>query len=522
MSRLGDLRLPAGHRRRLILLLGDQLDGAYLDELGVTADGDDVVAMCEVAAEATHVPSHKQRTVLFLSAMRHFALDVADRAPLHYVTLDDGGNTGSFAGELGRLVERFSPGELHLIRPGEWRVLQDLETAAGQLDLPLHLHEDAHFYSSPAGFGKWAKGRKEWILEYFYRAERKRLDILMEGSKPAGGAWNFDSSNRKSMPASVIVEPPKRFEPDAITREVMELVERHFPDAPGRLDSFGWAVTRKQAEEALDDFIEHRLPLFGDYQDAMRSGEPWLFHSLVSPALNLKLLNPRRAVGAAVDAWRSGAAPINAVEGFVRQIIGWREFIRGVYWHEGPGYAARNALDSRGELPEIYWTAETDMACMADSLGQVLENGYGHHIQRLMVTGNFALMAGVDPKAISDWYLGMYVDGVDWVTLPNTLGMVMHADGGRVGTKPYASTGAYIDRMGNYCGGCRFHPKEKTGDRACPFTALYWDFLDRQRGRLGDNRRMAFAWRNLDRLDGQMPDIRKRAERFRAAPPGSL
>ncbi|MEO1085314.1 MAG: cryptochrome/photolyase family protein, partial [Acidobacteriota bacterium] len=358
-----------------------------------------------------------------------------------------------------------------------------------------------------------------WILEYFYRAERKRLDILMDRSKPAGGEWNFDSSNRKSLPSSVTLEPPKRFEPDAVTREVMELVERHFPDAPGRLESFGWAVTRDQAEEALDDFISHRLPLFGDYQDAMRSGEPWLFHSLISPALNLKLLNPRRAVEAAVEAWRSGAAPLNAVEGFVRQIIGWREFIRGVYWHEGPDYAARNALESHGELPELYWTAETDMACMADSLDQVLENGYGHHIQRLMVTGNFALMSGVDPKAISDWYLGMYVDGVDWVTLPNTLGMVMHADGGRVGTKPYASTGAYIHRMGDYCGACRFHPKEKTGDRACPFTTLYWDFLDRQRERLGDNRRMAFAWRNLDRLDDQMPAIRGRAERFRAVPP---
>ncbi|MEM1182504.1 MAG: cryptochrome/photolyase family protein [Acidobacteriota bacterium] len=517
MSDLARLQQGAGPRRRLCLILGDQLDPGYLDDFAPT-DGD-IVALCEVAEESTHVPSHKQRTTLFLSAMRHFALANAERAPIHYVDLDADGNTGSFAGELGRLAERFEPDELHLIRPGEWRVLKALEAKAGELQLPLHLHEDRHFYSSPERFARWAAGRKDWILEHFYRAERKRLDILMDGKKPAGGEWNFDRSNRKALPRSVSIQPPRRFTPDAITREVMEVVERHFPDAPGRLESFGWPVTPAQAQEALEDFMTHRLPLFGDYQDAMRRGEPWLFHSLLSPALNLKLLDPRRAVDAAVDAWGEGRAPLNAVEGFVRQIIGWREFIRGVYWHEGPDYATRNALESHGELPDFYWHGETDMACLEDSVGQVLDNGYGHHIQRLMVTGNFALLAGVDPKVISDWYLGMYVDGVDWVTLPNTLGMVMHADGARVGTKPYASTGAYIHRMGDYCGDCRFSPKSKTGDDACPFTTLYWDFLDRQRSRLGNNRRMAFAWRNLDRLDGELPAIRDRASRFRAPPP---
>ena len=511
---IDDLRVNTG-RRRLILILGDQLDRRYLEPLA--ADENDVVLMLEVAAESTHVPSHKQRTTLFLSAMRHFALEIAAQGlSVHYVCLDDPENTGSFAGEIERLARRFGSEELHVIRPGEWRVLQALEDISSHLGLGFHLHEDGHFYNSPELFARWARGRKEWILENFYRAERKRLDILMHGGKPVGGAWNFDKDNRRALPATIELEAPRRFAPDDITRDVMEMVERCLPDLPGRLHDFGWPVTANDAQHALDDFIENRLPHFGDYQDAMRLGEPWLFHSLLSPAMNLKLLDPRRAVDAAVEAYKEGHAPINAVEGFVRQIIGWREFIRGVYWHEGPDYATRNALESHGRLPELYWTGKTDMACMEESVGQVLDNGFGHHIQRLMVTGNFALLAGVDPKVISDWYLGMYVDGVDWVTLPNTLGMVMHADGARVGTKPYASTGNYIHRMSDYCKSCRFDPKKRVGPDACPFTTLYWDFLDRQRPRLKNNRRLAFAWRNLERLEDDLPAIREQAASWRA------
>jgi deoxyribodipyrimidine photolyase-related protein len=302
------------------------------------------------------------------------------------------------------------------------------------------------------------------------------------------------------------VPAPRRFRPDGITQQVLGLVARRFSDAPGQLESFQWPVTRKQARVALRDFITKRLPGFGPYQDAMWANEPFLNHSLLSPLLNLKLLRPRECIDAAVEAWQAGDVPLPSVEGFVRQILGWREFIRGVYWYEGPGYGERNGLDQHGRLPDFYWNGDTDMACMHQALGQVLARGYGHHIQRLMVTGNFALMAGVHPRALSDWYLGMYVDAVDWVTLPNTLGMVMHADArpgemrGLVGTKPYAASGAYIRRMSNYCTGCSYDPKKRAGEGACPFTVFYWDFLARNRERLARNPRMAMAWKNLQRL----------------------
>ncbi len=505
---------------RFLVVLGDQLDPRYLE----SADFDperDLVVMMEVAEEARHVPSHKARTVLFLSAMRHFALDLQQRGiPLAYSRLDDSENRGSFTDELQRLMARYGPSRITVLRPGEWRVLHALEKATRDAEADFELLEDPHFYATPETFSSWAEGRKELVMEYYYRLLRKREGLLLDADdQPEGGQWNFDKENRKSLGRDAPSMPPvPRFEPDEVTREVLDLVERRFPEAPGRLDAFAWPVTRDQAKEALHDFLERRLPYFGDYQDAMQQGEPWLFHSLLSPALNLKLLDPREVIGGAIDRYRAGDAPLNAVEGFVRQIIGWREFIRGVYWHEGPTYQDRNGLDQHAPLPEMYWSGETEMVCLRESLGQVLEHGYGHHIQRLMVTGNYALLSGVHPRAISDWYLGMYVDGIDWVTLPNTLGMMMHADGGVVGTKPYAASGRYVQRMSDYCSDCRFDPGARTGEDACPLTTLYWDFLDRQQSRLGDNRRMAFAWKNLERLDlAERDAIRRRAEEIRGA-----
>lgn len=488
--------------RQLLVLFGDQLDPRHLE----AADFDprrDAVLLMEVAQEATHVPSHKARTAVFLASMRHFARQLADDGTaVHYVCLDDEESSGSFGGEIVRLCGQLEPESLVAVRPGEWRVLHALEAAAETSGRPLRMVENGHFYCTPGEFADWAAGRKSLIMEYFYRTMRRREGLLLDAEgEPEGGQWNYDEKNRKPLGADAPAPPPvPRFEPDAITAEVLTLVEEQFPDAPGRLDSFAWPVTREQARAALADFVEHRLPHFGRYQDAMKAGEPWLFHSLLSPALNLGLLDPREAVGAAIERYRDGSAPLPAVEGFVRQVLGWREFVRGVYWHEGPAYAERNGLDEQGELPEMYWTGETDMACLRDSLGQVLEHAYGHHIQRLMVTGNFALLAGVHPKAISDWYLGMYVDGIDWVTLPNTLGMVMHADGGVVGTKPYAASGRYLERMSDYCAACPYDPGQRHGEDACPFTTLYWHFLERHRERLAGNRRMGFAWANLDRL----------------------
>jgi deoxyribodipyrimidine photolyase-related protein len=502
---------------RLLIILGDQLDVRS----PVVRDLDkqrDAILMMEVRDEATHVPSHRQRIVLFLSAMRSFAKDLAkDGYRVHYIVLDDPKNTHCFADEIERALRRLKPARVEFIRPGAWRVLQSMQDRLGDLGIDHEMHEDPHFYLTPNEFSEWMGDRKEVILEHFYRFMRKELGVLVDRQgKPEGGEWNFDKQNREPFRGKIAIPDSPRFRASEITQEVISLVKEHFADAPGNLADFSWPVTYRQAERALDEFIEHRLPHFGTYQDAMVTGEPWMFHALLSSSLNLKLLDPRTCVEAAIEAYRRGHAPINAVEGFVRQLIGWREFIRGVYWHEGPEYGSRNALDQRGTLPGLYWTGETDMNCMKQCVGEVLDHGFGHHIQRLMVTGNFALISGVDPRAISDWYLAMYVDAVDWVTLPNTLGMAMHADGGVVGTKPYASSGRYVDRMSDYCKGCRYDPTKRTGDDACPFSTFYWDFLMRNERSFRDNRRMAFPMKNLKSIGkSERRQIRDRAAELR-------
>jgi deoxyribodipyrimidine photolyase-related protein len=354
-------------------------------------------------------------------------------------------------------------------------------------------------------------------MEFFYREQRRRFGILMEGGQPVGGTWNFDKENRGSFGRGgpVALPPWARFEPDDITRGALDAVAAHFPEHPGKLEPFRWPVTPAQARAALDDFITHRLPLFGRYQDAMWQGEPWLYHAGLSAALNLKLLDPRDAVHAAVAAWDAGAAPLAAVEGFVRQVLGWREFIRGVYWLKMPGYAELNHFGHQRPLPEFFWTGRTDLNCLRQCFSDTLENGYAHHIQRLMVIGNFALLAGLEPRAVCDWFLAAYTDAVEWVELPNTLGMALHADGGMVGSKPYVASGAYIKRMSNYCKGCSYDPGRRSGAGACPFNLLYWDFLVRHRTRLEANPRMALAVRNLDRIEAtELARIRAAATDF--------
>jgi deoxyribodipyrimidine photolyase-related protein len=497
----------------LAVVLGDQLDAESPALQGLDPTRDSVVMM-EVLEESTHVPSHVQRTAIFLSAMRHFAGELTQRGfKVWYSTLDDQANTHTLTGEVQRAAAALRPGLVRIVEPGEHRIARMVDAWEGLLGVPVEVLEDTHFLTTDAIFQAWAKGRKSLTMEYFYREQRERLDLLMErdprGKKqPVSGQWNYDKENREPLGEGTKPQIPRpiRFEPDAITRDVIGMVKRILPRNPGRLDEFGWPVTRADALRALDDFIEHRLPLFGPYEDAMWTGEPFLFHAALSPMLNLRLLNPGDCVQAAIRAYERDAAPLQSVEAFVRQLIGWREFIRGVYRLEGPSYESRNFLAQHGKLPHFFWTGETDMACMNACLGQVLDHGYGHHIQRLMVTGNFALLAGVHPREVSDWYLAMYVDGVDWVTLPNALGMVMHADGVAgvkppvVGTKPYVSTGQYIKRMSNYCSHCRYDPGERTGDTACPFTTLYWDFLHRNRAYVERNPRMGPVIKNLDRF----------------------
>lgn len=506
--------------RRLLLLTPDQLNLDYLAFAAIDPNRD-LVVQIEAREDFTHVPSHRQRIVLFLSAMRHFSAELTALGYRHsYSSLDDPAHAGSLEDELTRLAREHRPDTLVFIRPGDWRSLDTVCWVARETATSLELLEDPHFLSTPLDFSDWAASRKQLVLEHFYRWMRKRKRILVNSKgEPSGGQWNFDKQNRRAFGKDA-PDPPDilGFEPDEITHDVVEQVRREFPESPGSLDDFFWPVTRQQALAWLEDFIARRLPHFGSYQDAMVKGQFSMFHSLLSPALNLKLLDPRECLTAAVDAFQSGHAPINAVEGFVRQILGWREFIRGVYWHEGPDYGERNYLGDKGKLPSFYWDGETEMVCVEDSLESVRRHGFSHHIQRLMVTGNLALLAGVEPRQVSNWYLAMYVDSMDWVTLPNTAGMVMFADGGVVGSKPYAATGKYLQRMSNYCGECTYDPAQRSGPEACPFTTLYWDFLLRQRARLASVPRMQPMWRNLDRLNPvELRRIARDAERLRKA-----
>jgi deoxyribodipyrimidine photolyase-related protein len=488
--------------RHLVLILGDQLD----EDASALSDFDpqqDVIWMAEVAEESTHVASAKQRTTVFLSAMRHFAARLKARGwTIHYTRLDEPNNAGTLAGELTKAIRHTQPQQLVMTAPGEWRVLQSLRSVASTHDLSLEIRDDTHFFSTIRDFTEHARGRKQLRLEYFYRELRQKTGILMDGKKPVGDQWNFDADNRGSFgkQGPGLLPQPSRFEPDAITQEVIELVNQRFAHHPGSVARFGWPVTREQALSALADFIAHRLPSFGLYQDAMWEGDVWLYHSHLSCALNLKLLNPREVVAAAEDALRRGHAPVEAVEGFVRQILGWREYVRGIYWTQMPDYLERNAMQAHEPLPDFYWTGDTEMACLRDAIGQTLAHGYAHHIQRLMVTGLYALLLGVEPKAVHQWYLGVYVDAVEWVELPNTLGMSQFADGGLMASKPYVASGKYIDRMSNHCKGCRFNPAQSTGDTACPFTTLYWDYLIRHADTLAKNPRMLMQLKNMNRL----------------------
>lgn len=508
--------------RNLVLILGDQLDrrSAALDGFDPTCDA---VWMAEVAEEATHVWSHKARIAIFLSAMRRHRDWLRQQGyTVHYHALDDPQNQGSFASELTRAIKQHQPRKLVVVEPGEWRVLQSLKQTAQQLGVPLEIRPDRHFLITIDEFKRHAAGRKQLRLEFFYREMRQRTGILMEGKQPVGGAWNFDAENRKTFGTQGpgLVPQPIRFAPDAITQEVIRLVETRFPDHPGSLRAFDWAVTPEQAEQALDDFIENRLPLFGPYQDAMWTGEPYLYHSRLSSAINLKLLDPRVVIQKAVDAYRQNHAPLQSVEGFVRQLLGWREYIRGVYWLYMPDYLERNALNAHADLPDFYWTGETDMNCLRETVRQTLQHGFAHHIQRLMVTGLYALLLGVHPKQVHAWYLAIYVDAVEWVELPNVYGMSQFADGGLMASKPYIASGKYLQRMSNYCASCRYKPDQATGNDACPFTTLYWDFLMRHESAFANHPRLGQQIRNLRRLsEADKQAIRRQAAALRQEKP---
>ena len=498
----------------LRVILGDQLSQS-LTALDGLAPGDTVLMM-EVMGECEYVPHHPQKIALILSAMRHFrdALEARGVA-VRYVRLDDPDNTGTLAGELQRAVQALRPARVVTTEPGEWRVLQDMRGWEAASGVEVEIRLDDRFLCSLPWFRQWAEGRKQLRMEFFYREMRRQTGLLLDDGQPVGGQWNYDSENRRKLPRGVAPPPPPRFAPDAVTKEVLALVAERFGGNFGSLEGFAWPVTAKDARRALDDFIANRLPLFGDYQDAMAKGEDTLFHALISTSLNCGLLLPREACEAAEAAYRAGMAPLNAVEGFIRQILGWREYVRGLYWLKMPGYAALNALGADRPLPGLYWGAPTTMACMSAAVSATGRLAYAHHIQRLMVTGNFALLAGVAPEAISRWYLAVYADAYEWVELPNVHGMAIWADGGIMASKPYAGSGAYINRMSDYCGGCAHDVKRATGEGACPFNYLYWDFMARHEAKFRRNPRMAMPLKTLDRMAPErVAAMRDEAKRF--------
>jgi deoxyribodipyrimidine photolyase-related protein len=485
---------------RLILVLGDQLSHG-LSSLAAGVPGRDVVLMAEVMEEASYVPHHKKKIAFIFSAMRHFAEDLrAAGWTVDYIELDDAKNTGSFTGEVQRALKRHKCKILLVTEAGEWRVAEMIRGWADAFGCKVDVLEDDRFIATHDRFRAWAKGRKQLRMEFFYRDMRKLTGLLMNGDQPEGGAWNYDHDNRKPAKPGTRFPPPPQFTPDAITREVLDLVAARFDENIGTLEPFWFAVTAVDAKRALKHFLKVCLPQFGDFQDAMLTGEKFLYHSVIALYINCGLLDALDVCRAVEAEYRAGRAPLNAAEGYIRQIIGWREFMRGIYWLHMPEYADHNFLESTRALPDFYWTGKTRMACMAAAITQTVDEAYAHHIQRLMVTGNFALLAGIDPAETHRWYLAVYADAYEWVEMPNVIGMSQFADGGIVGSKPYAASGAYIDRMSNHCKTCAYKVSLKAGAQACPFNYLYWDFLARNRGKLGGNARMAQMYSTYDRM----------------------
>lgn len=506
---MGDRQL-----RNLVIVLGDQLDvkSAAFDGFDKSCDA---VLQMEVRQEATYVLQHKLRLAYFFSSMRHFNEELgALGIKSFYVCIDDPANSGSVEGEIQRFQAALQPQTCIVLEPGDWRVAEKLRN----LPQPPQVRADRHFLCSGDEFNAFCAQHPKPVMETFYRFMRKKLRLLVdEDDHPVGGSWNFDAENRKSFGAreTPAIDPLPVFDPDKTTRDVVDTVNRLFPENPGRVDKFNLPVTRDQARASLENFVEHRLPRFGTYQDAMRGGEPFLYHSVLSGPLNLHVLNPREVVDRVLD--RAAAAPLNSIEGFVRQVVGWREFVRGMYWRQMPGYAHENALEAHLPMPRFYWTGDTDMRCLSEAIGHTIDHAYAHHIERLMVLGLFALLLGVRPYDVHLWHMSMFWDAIDWVSLPNTLGMSQHGDGGIVGTKPYAASGNYINRMSDHCRHCRYDPKQSVGDDACPFTTLYWDFLARNKRQLGSNIRMKYQYANLDRKDArELRSIRRQASQVSA------
>lgn len=500
--------------RSLRLILGDQLSESISALQGIDK-ANDVVLLCEVLAEATYVKHHQKKIAFIFSAMRHFAEElVTEKCNVRYVKLDENSNTGSIEGEVTRALMTDVFDRVIVTEPGEYRLLENFKTWQDRLGLTVEIRPDTRFLCSLSEFKHWAKNKKQLRMEYFYREMRKKYQILIESNgKPVGGQWNFDTENRK--PPTRGLASPKRLshKKSVITQDVLNLVRARFGDHFGTLEPFHFAVTRTQALMELEHFIVQLLSNFGDYQDAMVSGEPYLFHSLLSCYLNAGLLLPLEICQMAEAAYCKGNVPLNAAEGFIRQILGWREYVRGIYWLHMPQYGQQNYFAAKRPLPKFYWTAQTSLYCLAEAVRHTRDHAYSHHIQRLMITGNFALLAGLNPVEVCEWYLLVYADAYEWVELPNTLGMALYADAGLMASKPYAASGKYINRMSNFCQHCQYDPSQTIGEKACPFNSLYWDFLARNTTNLDGNQRLAYMYAHWHKqTTDKQKAIRKQAE----------
>jgi deoxyribodipyrimidine photolyase-related protein len=490
------------------LVLGDQLNAlhSWFD----VADPAVLLVFMEVRQETDYVLHHAQKIIAIFAAMRALAARLAQAGHrVAYLRIDDPDNRQSLTANLERLIERCGATRFEYQQPDEWRLDQQLaQWCAAQASAPAALAatmvDSEHFYTRRDDAARLFEGRRSWLMEHFYRHMRTAHAVLIDAAgQPEGGQWNFDHDNRQKWPG--LPSAPPELRPTHDHRALWASIEAAGVASFGapQAGHFRWPVERAEALAQLDAFIVEALPHFGQFQDAMSSRAWRLFHSLISFALNVKMLAPREVVGRVEAAWRAGAVPLASAEGFIRQILGWREYVRGVYWAKMPHYAEHNVFEHERALPRWFWDGDTRMRCMAHAIGHSLEHAHTHHIHRLMVIGNFALLAGLAPKAVHHWYLGVYIDAFEWVELPNTLGMSQYADNGMLATKPYVSAAAYIDRMSDYCKGCHYDKKDRNGERACPFNALYWDFFARNEARLASNARIGMVYPQLRKMSAE-------------------
>jgi deoxyribodipyrimidine photolyase-related protein len=498
----------------LRLILGDQLN---IRHSWFNTPNDDVIyCLFEMRQETDYVKHHIQKVIGFFASMRQFAEDLKTQGhTVDYFKINDKENTQSLVANLATLIKSHNVERFEYMSPDEYRLDKQLSDFCDNLDTETLVVASEHFYTKRDDLATFFKGKKHYLMENFYRDMRKKHDILMVAGQPEGGKWNYDKSNRNKWKGDVPIPNYVSFKNDI--SEVKKDIETAGITTIGRFDTttFSYPINRVQTLEQLKYFCEELLVHFGDYQDAMHTDEAYLFHSRLSFAMNIKLISPKDVVTTVMNYYRIHGDDINIsqVEGFVRQIIGWREYMRGMYWAFMPEYKTKNALDNHNTLPDFFWTGDTKMNCLSKTINNSLDNGYAHHIQRLMITGNYALLTQTHPDEVDAWYLGIYVDAIEWVQLTNTRGMSQFADGGKIATKPYVSSGSYINKMSNYCGDCHYNKSKKTEDDACPFNSLYWNFLDDKRPQLGKNFRMGMMYSLLDKMDKQvLQDIKKKAQ----------